>query len=543
VLGSLARECAEVLVAEDLTQQRLPARTMVAALRQTGLTAQLVHFGHGSEPESVVALACLRQPRLIVLSLLFGHLLSQNVRLAERLRAAGVTAHITMAGPLPAFAHTELLASCHALDSVLMGDPEVSLSQLAAALVRDADCSSQVGLASRTTNTSVAQQDAPTCDLDALPFAARDEGIASYHGVGFATIESSRGCYHTCSFCLPCAYYRTVIRVAYRLRSIPRMVDEIEWLYQRGTRLFLFDDEQFLPPIHARAERVAMLDAELRRRGLDIAFTIKCRPDDVEDGLFQQLKDMGLLRVYLGLESGCQTTLDVLNKQITVDQNTAALVTLDRLGIVADFRCMLFHPWSTFDTLRTEVDFLRAILHLVPTTLSFHEVECFPGTAIHGRMMKDISEDAARRPRERSGRLVPTWSYVLGDPRAELLRRAGQRVFRHCLSGDGIVGQVTQAWYQMLLARRFRPRAVSEASIGGLRGIVRETNAGLLDVWSEMISFAEQADARGVEHACRPTPDWTERVCRLEMRARQEIDWLLDQPGSGLATQGRCMAE
>ncbi len=524
MLSCPALEQADALVFEDLEQQRLPARAMVAALRQAGLTAQLVSFGQDSDPETIVALACRLQPRLIVLSLIFGHLLLENVRLAERLRAAGVAAHVAMAGPLPVFIRTDLLSSCRALDSVLLGDPEPSVTQLAAALVRGVDCTSLPGVASRAINTSAQQRDVPVCDLDALPLVARDDGIPSYHSVGFATLESSRGCYHACSFCLPCACYQPATRAPYRLRSIPHLAGEIQQLHRRGVRLFLFDDEQFLPPGQARAERVTALGTELRRRRLDIAFTIKCRPDDVESELFQRLKDIGLCRVYLGLESGCQTTLDILNKRVTVDQNVAALSMLDRLGIVADFRCLMFHPWSTFDTLRAEVDFLQAMLPSVPTAFSFHEVECFPGTAIHERMLKEVQEDAARWPCAGPGPFLPSWSYVLADPRAELLRRTSRRVFQGCRSGEGIVGRTTEAWYSILLSQRFWPRTGLARQSDALRGLIKATNLEMLDVWRGMISFAEDSDPCEGERISQKESVWIERLSRLETHVSQQLE-------------------
>jgi len=48
--------------------------------------------------------------------------------------------------------------------------------------------------------------------------------------------------------------------------------------------------------------------------------------------------------VYLGVESGCQASLDRLGKGTTVEQNVRALAVLDRLDIVTDFRSLLLPP-------------------------------------------------------------------------------------------------------------------------------------------------------------------------------------------------------
>ena len=54
------RTHADVLVVEDLEQQRLPARFVVAVLRAAGLGAELVHFGVGDCPDVVVDAPALR---------------------------------------------------------------------------------------------------------------------------------------------------------------------------------------------------------------------------------------------------------------------------------------------------------------------------------------------------------------------------------------------------------------------------------------------------------------------------------------------------
>jgi anaerobic magnesium-protoporphyrin IX monomethyl ester cyclase len=341
----------DVLVVEDLGQQRLPARALVAVLREAGLCARLVHFGVGSDLGETVALAQSEQPRLIVLSILFAYLVEENLALAARLRAAGVTAHVTMVGPLPTFAWASLLAACPepvegacpALDSVLRGEAEASIVQLAAGLRDGADWRTVPGLAHRSPEVRTNPLPRLVPDLDALPFPARDDGIPTCLGLGFATVESGRGCYHTCTFCLPRAFYSAGPGAPYRLRSVPNLVEEMDALYRRGVRLFLFDDEQFLPPGRARLERVQALGDALERRGLDVAFTIKCRADDVrgaqrdaqDEALFRQLKAMGLVRVYLGLESGCQASLDLLGKGVTASDNARALAVLeDRKSVV-----------------------------------------------------------------------------------------------------------------------------------------------------------------------------------------------------------------
>jgi len=523
---------ADVLLVEDLGQQRLPARSLVAVLRRAGLSAQLVPFGVGDDPDEIVALAHNTQPHLVVLSILFAHRVAENLALASRLRAAGTTAHLTMVGPLPTFAYADLLAACRALDSVLRGEAEASIVHLAAACLArplasslqaaispaealtPAVCADVPGLAYRSPDVRANPLPASIPDLDAMPFPARDDGLPTLNDLGFATVEGSRGCYHSCAFCLPCAFYRASAASPYRLRSIPNLVDEIEELYRQGTRLFLFDDEQFLPPRRVRAGQVQALGDQLKQRGLDIAFTIKCRADDVDKTLFRQLKALGLIRVYLGVESGCQASLDRLGKGVTATGNAQALARLDALDIVADFRCLLFHPWSTLETIRADIEFLDQVLAHISTPYTFHEVECYPGTLLAERLQAE--------GRARVGQ-VGNLSYSIADAGAELLRRLGRVVFGTRDAAQAIHRQVVQAWYDSLLLRRFWPERFAGDKARALRNIVARLNRESLAVWREMLSFADGSDLYDADRVNEYAAAWASRVNTFDMTVGEEL--------------------
>ena len=436
---------------------------------------------------AIIALAAKLRPRLIIFSVLFADRVPEQLALIAALRRAGVRAHVTLTGPLPSFAPAELLAACPALDSVLCGEAEASVAALAAGLDDPARWHDVPGVAYREAGSlrvCTNPWPAAVAELDDLPWPQRDSTGTSYLGYGFATVQSSRGCYHACAMCLPCAFYRAAPGGGYRLRSIPNLVDEIEALYRRGTRLFLFDDEQFLPPGDARHARVEAFAQELARRELAIAFTLKCRPDDVEAGILRRLQKIGLLRVYVGIESGCQATLDLLGKGVTVQRNTEALATLDRLGLVADFFCLIFHPWSTLETIATDLAFLEQAIPQHATVFNFNEVAVYPGTPLARRLQGEGRVEGVPWP----------LAYEIADPRAELLRRLNTLIFGGSTAHDRIRDRVTQAWFARLLARRFHPQESDDAQFGMLKALAGRLNQETLDVWQQMMAFVRQED-------------------------------------------------
>ena len=482
-----------IFLIEDLSQQHLPARSAAAVLKEAGFDTHLIDYD-ANNAESIISLAVREQPRLIIASVLFADRIAEYLDLFTTLRQAKLNAHHTIIGPLPAFTYAELLNACPALDSVLCNEPETTITQLANTCDDKTQWQNIPGIAHRSptphVNPTLAQ-----AHLDDLPFPISSPQSPSSN-LRFATIAASRGCYHECSFCLPCAFYRGQ-GTRYRLKSISQVTDEIEFLARNGTQLFLFDDEQFLPPQGAREKRIAEFDTELRRRNLHIAFTLKCRADDVEPNLFRQLQNLGLLRAYIGIESGHAPTLEWMNKKTSVAQNIAALETLAQLGIVANFRMLMFHPWSTLETIRAEIDFLQNVLTHTPTLFSFREIEVYPGTPL----AKQISNPVSRR----------NWvaEYIIADPRAELLRRLDRIVFA---SSCNFQDTIDQAWFEVLIQRRFQPHPSDAQKIQHLESIVAETNRFLLDVWQEMIAFVENENIYDAELVNKFAADWTKKT-------------------------------
>ena len=498
VLAMTQEQSVDALIIEDLGRQKLPARYLTARLRRAGLRVRLADLNDGVD--TLVALAKRATPRLIVSSILFADRVDEQLALMTTLRDACPRAYLALAGHLPAFASAELLAACPALDSVLRGEDEANERVIARSAVCDeaipkllGDCFAEFTLS----ETNVLAM----TTLDPRPFPARDDGISSYLGYGFATVEASRGCYHTCAFCLPSAFYRAQ-GAPYQLRGIANLVDEIELLDRQGARLFLFDDEQFLPPKPARAEHVATLADELARRDLQIAFTLKCRADDVDEALFRRLQEIGLLRVYIGIESGDPTTLDLYNKRVTAQQNADALAVLDALGIVADFRALIFHPWSTLETIGAEITFLQNVLSDCSTTFDFREVEIYPGTPLANRL----------RDEGKCGGKAWQISYSLPDPHAELVRRLYRIVFNKSDPYRNIQDALTREWYACLLTRRFRPSSSDAERARELKERALRVNSAALNVGRDILEFAngeEVFDTRQINARVRA---WVTRL-------------------------------
>jgi anaerobic magnesium-protoporphyrin IX monomethyl ester cyclase len=118
----------------------------------------------------------------------------------------------------------------------------------------------------------------------------------------------------------------------------------------------------------------------------------------VEYELFRKLRDAGLFLVYLGLESGTEQGLKVLNKQMSVEQNLAAVRTLKELETNVSYGFMLFDPSSTFESIRENLVFLKNATGDGLAAATFSRMLPYGGTPIcdalrsGGRLRGDLSQ-------------------------------------------------------------------------------------------------------------------------------------------------------
>lgn len=153
-------------------------------------------------------------------------------------------------------------------------------------------------------------------DLDSLPFPhIQDMSVFSryeFHGAKMYPVISSRGCPFDCIYC-----DKAVSGHSVRRRSPENVIKEMEKAHsEHGISLFQFRDDTFTLD-NRWIEEFAQL---LCRNRKNFRWTCNTRADLITRDLATYLKDAGCIRISLGAESGDDSVLLALNKQVTVDQ-------------------------------------------------------------------------------------------------------------------------------------------------------------------------------------------------------------------------------
>jgi anaerobic magnesium-protoporphyrin IX monomethyl ester cyclase len=405
-------------------EENLAVRSIEGALRAEGHEVELVVFNHPGELDTVAARLVALGTELVGMSMVFTSRAREFAELATRARALGLRSHLVAGGHFAAFHATELLGAVTAIDSVVMGEGELILSELASHL---GDPGRVRGLVWRSVDGSIVKNPPATkpLDLDELPPPTHKARFDAFLGLPVVNLLGSRGCHYACDFCSISAWHKLVGGPRLRCRTPASVAEEMADLYRRGARIYNFHDDNFLFRDPAEScDRVAAIGRELARRKVGrIAVAIKARPDSVHREVLEELAALGVFRLFLGIEAGTAASLRELGRGQKVSDNERALELVREFHLHACFNLLVLNPDSTLRDFMGNVAFLRRHPH---HPMNFCRTEVYTGTPLHKRL-------------EREGRLIGDfwgYDYRIADPEAELLFELMHPAFRERNYGD-----------------------------------------------------------------------------------------------------------
>ena len=394
-------------------QDNLGLRYLMSAVNASGHQAFIMTYR--SDPDQILKRIDRDKPDVVGFSLIFQYMAPDFGQVIGALRNAGVTAHFTMGGHYASFEPTEILKRIPGLDSVVRFDGEMTLVNLLNCLGASSDWRGLAGIAFRNGDDEITV--APLArvveDLDTLPWPDRESIDYEGHPMPTASLLGSRGCPWDCSFCSIRPFYEEQGGSLRRLRAPKEIVDEMIDLHRnRRVPIFLFQDDDFLAG-GRKAKNWAMEIADLiaeRGFGGEIAFKISCRSDEIHEDVIERLIAGGLTHVYMGVESGDEEGLINMSKRLKPEAHLRAGRILKQFGLSFDFGFMLLDPYSTFRSIRQNIDFLEAFIGDGWTVAPFCRMLPYAGTPI-------------KRKLEAEGRLLGTSfdpDYKFLDPKLDL---------------------------------------------------------------------------------------------------------------------------
>ena len=508
-----------VLLAGPDFEENLSIRYLASSLQAERHETSLAVFNSTEDVETVAEQA--GETDLVGLSVCFQSRAQEFLTLARRIKEKYPEKLIVAGGHYASCAAQPLLENHPELDIVVIHEGEQALAEIVAGAANLKDSLPKItGIAYRDDGqVRFTPQRRTLDDLDTLPFPERRGRIHTIAGVPTSFLMGSRGCYENCAYCCITTLHHLAPGKRFRQRSVELIADEMEELYrERGTRQFVFHDDNFLVPSVAHNQaRIEGFDRAFKSRGMeDLALLVKCRPADANRDVLSRLKEMGLVRIFMGIESATEMGLLTLDRHQTVGQSTRALDICGELDVSAQFTIMTFNPDANLTTLRADLAFMR---RFAGNPLNFCRAEIYAGTPLEKRMIALGRARGDYRARE----------YSMSDPVADLACAISLDLFYDRSWGDGSLMQKTIGLDHMIAVRkRFHGR---DDLCERAHAWVRAVNLDTLDLLEEVIELSAAGMGRMDADALRKVTALRERELRTRnqfllqgLRLKNELD-------------------
>ena len=435
-----------VLLVGPEQEENLSLRYLSASLRAAGHEPAIAAFDTAADAPAVLAAAA--EADLVGLSMCYQVRAADFLALARDLKQAEGARPVLAGGHYASCAASDLIERHTQLDVIAVHESERTIAELASLPAwTETELAKIPGLVFRARGKlAKTPPRAAEEDLDRLPWPDRTGPARLMAGVPTAYLMGSRGCLSACDYCCITTMHRMVSGKRFRQRSPVNIVEEMAYLYhERGVRQFIFHDDNFLvPQVERNLERIDALDRLMRRhRVRRIALALKCRPADVNRQVFLRLRELGLLRVFLGIESGSGAGLASIGRRQTVAQEHQALDICEELGISTQYTIIMFHPEATLRSMREDLAFVAA--H-PGHPMSYCRAEIYAGTPLERRMLDEGRAYGNYLARE----------YRYTDPlTAHAWSSAYQLLSRRCFATDHLLGQIVRLDHQAAVLQHF----------------------------------------------------------------------------------------
>lgn len=182
----------------------------------------------------------------------------------------------------------------------------------------------------------------------------------------YLPVTGSTGCPFKCKFCNSTLFWNNFWK-----KDTKILVEEMKALNEKyGNQLFFMTDSLI-------NKTVEDLSTELIKNELSLYYDGYFRIDQPSTLIENTLKwrKSGLYRVRIGVESGSQKVLDLMNKKITIDQIKASLTALAYAGIKTTTYWVIGYPGETEkdfeDTLRFVEEMKNQIWQIEPAPFMY----------------------------------------------------------------------------------------------------------------------------------------------------------------------------
>lgn len=357
-----------------------------------------------------------------------------------------------------------------AIDYVAVGEGEITMYEFVKALESGENPALLPGLMSMKNGEKiVGPKRGMIQNLDELPPPALDLLPMGKYKVSpdvrtddvVAGIVTSRGCPFNCIFCSNVL----LTERKFRAHSIERVCSEVENLIDKYhiSQLWIFDDN-----FAVNKKRSKEICKEFIKRGFHekISWWAEARVDCVDEELLNLMAQANCRIISYGLESGNQRLLDLIEKNITLEQTEKTVFLTKKAGIDIRASFILGLPTETREESLKTIEFAKK---LPITQVRFAIATPFPGTKLW-----DIAKEEGTLNFSSWKEFSMMSGYAVGSPVYAPKGRTPQELAK------------LQRWANMTFYLRFQIFRAYIKRISGFKGFVDITYGAMRFIWASI---------------------------------------------------------
>ena len=341
-----------------------------------------------TEFDQVLSEELQKHPTLVGVTAITGRQITYGLEISSFIKQTNPSIPIAWGGVHPTFI-AEITLANEFIDYVVRYEGEATLLELTQAL-RDGrtDLENILGLCFKRDGQSVLNAARPQLDMQKLPQSAWHlidvpryvDGLSAAESDRPIDVATARGCPFRCAFCYEIDWSGRM----YRSRSSDQVIEELRMLAdQFGTNHIIIHDDLAIVNKQSK-ERMLRILSGMNEDGYSTRFTFTYRVDQLcRDVPFaEEMVKHGWYEMRAGVESGSQRILDLMQKDLTIEDILESARITRALGIHVQYSFLLGYPGETEDDRRQTVDLCFRLMELNSESrvLPFNIYTPYPGS-------------------------------------------------------------------------------------------------------------------------------------------------------------------
>lgn len=247
------------------------------------------------------------------------------------------------------------------IDIVVVGEGDLTFHEVVKALYNRTPIQSVKGIYYKSEGQILKTEPRPFTDLNSMPpvpysLVNIHQYMPVFDGIPTLYIQTSRGCPNNCSYC----YNPVFNKRKWRSLSAEKTLEMLKYLieYQQVKSFYIVDDDFFVDI--KRVEHICngIIENGWNRwgviwesQGINIKTALR-----LTDEQLSLIELAGCRKVHFGIESGSEKVLDIIHKNITIEQVKEVSNKFKKHNIICQYNFMAGFPEESDDDIRKTIE-------------------------------------------------------------------------------------------------------------------------------------------------------------------------------------------